>query len=151
MIRPVETKMTMPNQLLGNNEGIENASNVKKPEAATGEQPDILAGKHECETCENRKYKDDSDDPSVSFQTPTAISPEQAPAAVLAHEYEHVRNEQAKADREGREVVYQSVVLHGGICPDCGKPYISGGETRTVTRGSVNEEDLKGLVLDTYA
>ena len=42
--------------------------------------------------------------------------------------------EQAKAKREGREVVSQSVTLHTDICPECGKVYISGGTTRTTTR-----------------
>ncbi len=103
-----------------------------------------------CKTCENRKYQDRSDDPSVSFQTPTKLSPGQAASMVRSHEYEHVRNEQNSAQRDGREVVYQSVVLHGGICSDCGKPYISGGQTKTVTKGSVHQEDLKGQVLDEY-
>ncbi len=103
-----------------------------------------------CETCENRKYQDGSDDPSVSFQTPTKLSPGQASSMVRSHEYEHVRNEKASAHREGREVIYQSVVIHGSICPDCGKPYVSGGETKTVTKGSIHPEDLKGQVLDEY-
>ena len=30
-------------------------------------------------------------------------------------------------------MVSQSVTLHTDICPECGKPYISGGTTRTVT------------------
>lgn len=114
------------------------------------EGPGPLLGGEACTTCENRKYQDKSDDASVSFQTPTHIPPQQAAAMVRSHEYEHVRNEQARADREGREVVYQSVVLHGGICPDCGKPFIAGGQTRTVTRGSISEEDFKGQFLDEY-
>ncbi|MEN1760534.1 hypothetical protein [Anoxynatronum sibiricum] len=114
-----------------------------------GEQT-ALGGRESCETCDSRKYKDQSDDPSVSFQSPTHISPEQASVKVRAHEHEHVRNEKARAQREGREVLYQTVVLHGGICPDCGKPYVAGGETRTVTRGSISAEDLKGQVVDTY-
>ena len=69
----------------------------------------------------------------VSFQTPTNISPEQAASAVRGHENEHVVREQAKAQREDRRVVSQSVTLHTDICPECGKVYISGGTTRTVT------------------
>lgn len=92
----------------------------------------------ECETCEKRKYQDGSDDPGVSFKTPTNIKPEQAASAVRGHEMEHVVREQAKAGREGREVVSQSVTMHTEICPECGKAYVSGGTTRTVTRADTD-------------
>lgn len=94
-----------------------------------------------CETCEKRKYQDGSDDPSVSFQTPTRIDPDAAASAVRGHEMEHVFHEQAKAEREDRKVVSQSVMLHTGICPECGRVYVSGGTTRTVTKAD-NEPDL---------
>ncbi len=86
-----------------------------------------------CQTCEERKYQDGSDDMGVSFQTPTRIAPEQVASAVRGHENEHVVREQAKARQEDRRVVSQSVTLHTDICPECGKTYISGGTTRTVT------------------
>ena len=87
----------------------------------------------ECQTCEERKYQDGSDDPGVSFKSPTNIAPEQAASAVRGHEMEHVVREQAKAEREDREVVRQTVTLHTDICPECGKAYVSGGTTETVT------------------
>lgn len=90
----------------------------------------------ECQTCEKRKYQDGSDDAGVSYQTPTHIAPEQAASAVLGHEMEHVVREQAKAEREGRKVVSQSVTVHTAICPECGKPYVSGGTTKTTTAES---------------
>ena len=62
----------------------------------------------------------------VSFQTATNIAPEQVASAVRGHENEHVVREQAKAQREDRRVVSQSVTLHSDICPECGKVYISG-------------------------
>lgn len=112
----------------------------------------------ECETCKNRKYQDGSDDPGVSFKTASKIAPEAAAAAVRGHEMEHVYRNQSKAAREGREVVSQSVRLKTGICPECGKPYIAGGETRTVTKAknepdySVGTEaDPKGSLFDTVA
>ncbi len=92
-----------------------------------------VAQEGECQTCKERKYQDGSDDMGVSFQTPTHIAPDAAPATVRGHEYEHVTREQAKADREGREVVSQSVTYHNAICPECGRVYVSGGTTRTVT------------------
>ena len=89
-----------------------------------------------CRTCESRRYQDQSDDASVSFQSPTHIRPEQSAAAVASHEAEHVANEQLRAEREGREIVYQSVTLSTDICPECKKVYVSGGVTRTSTVAS---------------
>ena len=94
----------------------------------------------ECQTCKERKYQDGSDDPGVSFKAPTNISPDQAAAAVRGHENEHVVREQAKAQREDRKVVSQSVTYHTDICPECGKVYVSGGTTRTVTKANNSEQ-----------
>ncbi len=94
----------------------------------------------ECQTCEERKYQDGSDDPGVSFKTPTNVAPEQAASAVRGHENEHVVREQAKARQEDRKVVSQSVTYHTGICPECGKVYVSGGTTRTVTKADNGEQ-----------
>ena len=108
-----------------------------------------------CQTCENRKYQDGSNDPSVSFKTPTAISPDRAAAAVRNHEMEHVFNEQAKALKEDREVVSQSVTYSTNICPECHRVYVSGGETRTVTRNKSNHDTVmaaeKGKFFDAVA
>ena len=87
----------------------------------------------QCETCEKRKYQDGSDDMGVSFKSPTQVDPDMASAAVRGHENEHVVRERAKAEQEGRKVVNQSVTLHTDICPECGKVYTSGGETRTTS------------------
>lgn len=96
----------------------------------------------ECQTCKERKYQDGSNDPGVSFKTPTNIAPEQAAAAVRGHEQEHVVREQAKAQQENREVVSQSVTYHTAICPECGKVYVSGGTTRTSTRTAQEQPAL---------
>lgn len=114
---------------------------------------------YECKTCENRKYQDGSDDSGVSFQTPTRIDPKSAAAQVRGHEQEHVVRNQAKAERDGDEIVSQSVTLHTGICEECGKVYISGGTTRTTIKrnaeqaqkfsvGMENGQDKKGSALD---
>ena len=89
----------------------------------------------QCQTCENRKYQDGSDDPGVSFKTATELSPEEAATAVRGHEMEHVIREQSKASREDREVISQSVTIKTAICPECGTVYTAGGTTRTVTKG----------------
>lgn len=86
----------------------------------------------ECRTCAERKYQDGSNDPGVSFKTAAHISPEASAATVRAHEMEHVVRNQAKAAREDKEIVSQSVTLSTAICPECGTVYTSGGTTRTV-------------------
>lgn len=112
---------------------------VETDAALGAEGAQKAADEGRCETCEKRKYQDGSDDISVSYQTPTKIDPDAAPAAVRGHEMEHVYHEQAKAQREGRKVVSQTVTLHTDICPECGRVYISGGTTRTVTKGESSE------------
>lgn len=99
-----------------------------------------VSGEKECQTCKERKYQDGSDDPGVSYQTPTHISLEQAASAVRGHEMEHVVREQASAEREGRRVVSQSVTMHTAICPECGRVYVSGGTTRTTTASDSQPE-----------
>lgn len=90
----------------------------------------------ECETCENRTYVDGSDENDVSFQTPGHIAPEAAASKVMAHEQEHVRNAYQEDSKEGKELVSASISLKTDICPECGKTYVSGGETRTVMRST---------------
>ncbi|MDR1135462.1 MAG: hypothetical protein LBL49_04690 [Clostridiales Family XIII bacterium] len=99
-------------------------------------------GSQECQSCKSRRYKDVSDDPSVSFQSPTKLSDAEAGSAVRAHEQEHVSHEQAKAERENREVVSQNVVIHYAVCPECGKIYVAGGTTTTTTREATEREKL---------
>ena len=110
---------------------------LKRPDDV--KTPQEVMEDSECKTCAERKYQDGSDDPGVSFKTAAHISPDQAAAKVRSHEYEHVVREQAKAEREDKEVVSQSVRLHTSICPECGRSYVSGGVTNTVTKGSTEQ------------
>ncbi len=107
---------------------------------------------YECQTCENRKYKDGSNDMGVSFKTPTKLSPEKAASAVRSHEMEHVSRAKAKAAREGSEILSQSVTYRTEVCPECGTPYLAGGNTRTVFRSAPETYDQepvrKGVYLD---
>lgn len=100
----------------------------------------------ECETCKNRKYQDGSDE-MVSFKAAGHIDPNNAASVVMSHEQEHVSNAYQKADADNGEVVRASVRLKTDVCPECGRTYISGGETTTQIR-YVNEtnpyqKDLK--------
>ncbi len=99
----------------------------------------------ECETCKNRRYQDESDDPGVSFKSASKVASGTAESAVRGHEYEHVNRNQAKADREGKEIVYQSVRIKHAICPECGDSYVSGGETVTVTKAKNDSRFDVGL------
>ena len=103
------------------------------------------SGKIECQACKERKYQDGSNDPGVSFKAPGHISPESSAAVVMSHEQEHVGNEQAKANQEDREVISQSVRLFTSVCPECGKAYVSGGETRTTTASKPQKNESNSL------
>jgi hypothetical protein len=92
-----------------------------------------------CQTCKSRKYVDQSSDSSVSFQSPQHISPGQAAAVVMSHEREHISNDRARAIRDDRKVISQTVSLSMSACPECGKMYVSGGTARTVTAKNNNE------------
>ena len=125
-------------KLLGGEENAkQNGLRIGQEEAKS---PQEVMEEAECQTCENRKYQDGSDDPGVSFKTATNVAPEQAASAVRGHEQEHVVREQAKARREDRKVVSQSVTIHTAICPECGDVYVSGGTTRTTTRANPVQE-----------
>lgn len=117
-----------------------------------GEKALKQMGLVECATCSSRTYVDGSDDPGVSFKTPTQISPEASFALVSAHEQEHVGNERASAEAEDREVIAQSVQVFMSVCPECGKAYSSGGVTRTTTAAKPKYEngaaELLGVLLD---
>ena len=117
--------------------GVQQAENPAVSESKSAQE---VMEEGECQTCKERKYQDGSDDPGVSFKTPTNIAPEQAASAVRGHENEHVVREQAKAQREDRKVVSQSVSYRTDICPECGKTYVSGGTTRTVTKADNSQQ-----------
>jgi len=101
--------------------------------------------KGECQTCKNRRYVDSSNDSGVSFKAPGYISPESSGAVVAAHEYEHVTNSTLKASQSGKKVVSQNVQLFTGVCPECGRVYVAGGKTTTVTASSSKSEYDKSI------
>ena len=111
-------------------EAGEPASEPDKAEKALGTDD------RECQTCANRKYADGSNDLGVSFKTPTKLSPGAAASAVRSHEMEHVFHEQANAKAEGKEIVSQSVAIKTEICPECGRAYVAGGTTTTITKST---------------
>lgn len=144
---PVEMAVRMRIQYGEPGPGEASQEEGSRPETgAEGVQK--AAEKGECQTCKERKYQDGSDDMGVSFKTPTRVDPDQAASAVRGHEMEHVYREQAKARREDRRVVSQSVTYHTAICPECGRAYVSGGTTRTVT--AANPESGSQAEADGY-
>jgi len=92
----------------------------------------------ECETCQNRKYQDGSDE-MVSFKSAQHISPQEAGTRVRAHEQEHVANAYDKAFQKDGKVLQASVSIHTAICPECGRTYVSGGTTTSKIK--YNNED----------
>lgn len=128
---------TLPKDALANagNPGAPSVdADEKKPVVNPGESDVKSPGKKsspaECETCKNRKYQDGSDE-MVSFKSATHISPEAAGSRVRAHEQEHVNNAYNKAFEKNAKVISAAVTIHTDICPECGRTYVSGGETTT--------------------
>lgn len=117
------------------NYGINNAAE-DGDKAAVGVRRSSPA---ECQTCKERKYQDGSNE-NVSFKQASHISPNAAGAAVRAHEGEHVTNAYAKASEKGGKVISASVSIHTAVCPECGRTYVSGGETNTTIKYS-NEDN----------
>ena len=128
---PPFTGMEVPNTEAAVEEKFDLPGDGKSTEGVEEDQ--------ECETCENRTYVDGSNEGDVSFKTPGHIAPEAAASKVMAHEYEHVRNAYQEDSKENKELVSVSVSLKTAICPECGKTYVSGGETRTTMRSGPEE------------
>ncbi len=108
-----------------------------------GESTEKVAGRKsspaECQTCENRKYQDGSNE-MVSFKSASHISPEAAATRVRAHEQEHVSNAYKKAAMNNGKVMSATVSIQTSVCPECGRSYVSGGETNTQIK-YYNEEN----------
>lgn len=111
-------------------------SSIGNPEEGKG--VGRTSSPEECETCNNRKYQDGSNE-NVSFKSASHISPESAGSAVRAHEGEHVSNAYTKAAQQNGKVINASVSIHTSVCPECGRTYVSGGTTNTMIK--YNNED----------
>lgn len=101
--------------------------------------PGRKSSPEDCDTCKNRKYKDGSDE-MVSFKSAAHISPEASASRVMAHEQEHVSNAYKEASQKNGKVISASVTLQTAVCPECGRSYVSGGETSTQIK-YYNEEN----------
>ena len=108
----------------------------------------------ECQTCKNRKYQDGSDE-MVSFKSAAHISPNAAGSRVRSHEQEHVSNAFKKAAMKGGKVMSASVSVRTAVCPECGRTYVSGGETNTQIKyyneDNPYQQDLKSADRVKYA
>lgn len=100
------------------------------PGESTRVSPGRKSSPAECETCNERKYQDGSDE-MVSFKAAAHISPEASASRVRAHEQEHVSNAFKKAAQKGGKVLAANVTLKTAICPECGRSYVAGGTTAT--------------------
>lgn len=115
----------------GANTGVDTAGKVETSGGAKGAT--------ECQTCENRKYQDGSNE-MVSFKSAQHISPMASASRVRAHEQEHVSNAFTKAAQDNGKVLQASVTLKTAVCPECGRTYVAGGETTTKIKYE-NEEN----------
>ena len=113
-------------------------TNVNPGESSI-KQPGRKSSPAECQTCKNRKYQDGSDE-MVSFKSAAHISPTASGSRVRAHEQEHVSNAYNKAEQNNGKVISATVSIHTAICPECGRTYVSGGETNTQIK-YYNEEN----------
>ncbi len=109
------------------------------PGESSVKQPGRKSSPAECQTCKNRKYQDGSDE-MVSFKSASHISPTASGSRVRAHEQEHVSNAYNKAEQNNGKVISATVSIHTAICPECGRTYVSGGETNTQIK-YYNEEN----------
>ncbi len=124
----------------GSAQAAEGASKViMNPGESTKANPGKRVSPAECETCKNRKYQDGSDE-MVSFKSAQHISPQSAMARVRGHEQEHVSNAYKDAAMNNGKVLQASVSIKTAVCPECGRTYVSGGETATKIAYS-NEEN----------
>lgn len=112
---------------------------ILNPNASTAKAPGRVSSPAECETCKNRKYQDGSDE-MVSFKSAQHISPQAAASRVRGHEAEHVSNAYKDAAMNNGKVLQASVSIKTAVCPECGRTYVSGGETCTKIAYS-NEEN----------
>ena len=116
------------------------SSDVSKIGQDAGKKVDKTDPNYQCQTCENRKYQDGSNEHDVSFKAATKVAPEAAASAVRSHEQMHVNNAYQKAEQDNGKVISANVTIHTSICPECGKTYVSGGTTRTMIKYG-NEEN----------
>ena len=130
---------TMPNAMQQANH-VNPSSDVSKIGQDAGKKVDKTDPNYQCQTCENRKYQDGSNEHDVSFKAATKVAPEAAASAVRSHEQMHVNNAYQKAEQDNGKVISANVTIHTSICPECGKTYVSGGTTRTMIKYS-NEEN----------
>jgi len=118
------------NDNYGNSTSDQSKAVVKNPGESTVKGSGRRSSPAECETCDTRKYQDKSDE-LVSFKSAAHISPANSLSKVSAHESEHVANAYKDAEEHNGKVLSASVTLKSAVCPECGRSYISGGETRT--------------------
>ena len=118
----------------------EAANGVNTEQSVSGKKVDKTGPGYQCQTCQNRKYQDGSNENDVSFKSASKIAPGAVASAVRSHEQQHVSNAYEKAEKGDGKVISATVQIHTSICPECGKTYVSGGTTRTQIKYG-NEEN----------
>ncbi len=122
------------------NSSAVSGTRIDGAQTADGKKVDKTDPGYQCQTCENRKYQDGSNEQDVSFKNASKVAPEAAASAVRSHEQQHVSNAYQKAEKENGKVISATVQIHTSICPECGRSYVAGGTTRTQIKYT-NEEN----------
>ena len=122
------------------NSNAVSGTRIDGAQAIGGKKVDKTDPSYQCQTCENRKYQDGSNEQDVSFKNASKVAPEAAASAVRSHEQQHVSNAYDKAEKGNGKVIAATVQIHTSICPECGRSYVSGGTTRTQIKYT-NEEN----------
>ncbi|NLI14177.1 MAG: hypothetical protein GX425_16565 [Peptococcaceae bacterium] len=52
--------------------------------------------------------------------------------------------------RENREIVAQYVQIYTSVCSECGRTYVSGGRTTTITAPKQSQAEDTGWLMDQY-
>ena len=112
---------------------------VRNPGESTEKRAGRKSSPAECQTCSERKYQDGSDE-DVSFKAAAHIDPNAAASRVRSHEQEHVSNAYKEAAQNNGKVIFCNVSISTSICPECGRTYVSGGNTATQIK-YYNEEN----------
>jgi hypothetical protein len=94
----------------------------------------------ECSSCASRTYV------CSSGATTSGVSSNNSASFVAAHEADHLSDQRADAESQGKDVVAQNMRMYTSLCGECGKVYVSGGKAETLTAAEGQAGDDEPLM-----